>query len=295
MEGRTIVNHDLRCVDGVTLHLPPSPEGKFVNLAQPDVYAESKVQQYPIGTLAWFQGMGKKFRYAKAGEALGGLKNLVVNGNFVPDAASYANDGGFYGHCQEDGVASEYDAGVTVIYLTGTQNTPKNFYEGGYLIHFDAARAVCYEDSYIISGPEEASTGAWQNQKITLHRPKKYAIVASDGIEIWRSPYSNILEHDTAGMPQYSTTMGVNLIPIHNGYYFWLQTAGAIFITPNGWGALCPGFAVNTRMVYQQQSGGIITASTAGDACDQVIGRLLAATEAGSADAWLNMDLDLGH
>lgn len=291
--GRSIVNHDVRVVDGVTLFLPPSPPEGKINLAQPDIYAESEAKLYPLGTLAWFAGMGKKYRYSKAGGALLGTKVLVVNGNYVPDASSYANDGGFYGHCQEDGVASAYDIGETVIYVTGTQDTPKDFYEGGHLIHFDAARAICYEDSYVISGPDEASVSTWQNQKITLHKAKKYAIVASDGIEIWRNPYSNILAGGSrAG---YETCMGVPSIPIQSGYYFWLQTAGPVLITPNGWSTLCPGYAANSRIAAACVGGSIITTRAASPTGYQVIGDILAATEAGSADAWVNMDLDLGH
>lgn len=281
--------------NGAILFPPPHfLRGEF-SFAEPDVMAESATKLYPIGTLAWFPGIGKKFRYSYAGEALGALMNLVVNGNYVPDAASYANDGGFYGHCQEDGVASAYDVGETEIYVTGTQNTAKDFYAGGHLLHFDAARAVCYENSYVIAGPDSASTGTWQNQKITLATPKKYAIIASDGIEIWRNPYSNILEHDSAGMPRYSTSMGVNLVPVQSGYYFWLQTSGPILITPNGWGANCPGYAVDTRRIHVVNTGGIIQATTTANDSDQIIGVLLAATEAGSADAWINMNLDLGH
>ena len=293
--GTTQFTQPLVSENGAIVILPPHAPESLVNLQEPDIYAESVTQLYPVGTLAWFPGMGKKYRYAKAGGALGGLKTLAINGNYVPDAASYADDGGFYGHCQEDGVASAYAIGTTVIYLTGTQDTAKNFYEGGHLIHFDAARAVCYEDSYVISGPDEASTTPWQNQKVTLHKAKKYAIVAADGIEIWRNPYSNIVSHDTSGYSRYSTAMGVPPIPVQSGYWFWLQTAGPLLITPNGWSTLCPGYAVDTREARVQRGGGIICASTAGDASDQVIGVLLAATESGSADAFINMDLDLGH
>lgn len=290
---RSKVNHDVRCADGAVLFLPPSPS--VVNLKQPDVYAESVTALYPIGTLLWYPGMGKKYRYSKAGGALGGLKTLVINGNYVPDSSTYANDGGFYGHAQEDGVASAYDVGETVIYVTGTQDTPKNFYEGGHLIHFDAARAVCYEDSYVISGPDKASTSPWQNQKITLHKSLKYAIVAADGIEIWCNPYSNIKNHDASGYSRYATMMGVPPIPIQSGYYFWLQTSGPCLITPDGWGANCPGYAVDARRAHSNYGGGIIDVSTSESANDQIIGILLSATESTCGDAFIDMNLDIGH
>lgn len=287
----SIIEHN-----GCVVYLPPSPPDSLICGASPDVFAASTVQLYPIGTLAWFAGMGKKFRYAKAGQALYGIKTLVANGNYVPDATGYADDGGFYGHCQADGVAVAYDAGVTEIKVTGTQNTAKNFYQGGHLLHFDAARAICFEDSYVIAGPDAASTTPWQNQKVTLAEAKKYAIVAADGIEIWCNPYSNIMRAVQAG---YETFMGVPSIPVASGSWFWLQTSGPVFITPNGWTTLCPGYAAGSRIAMSKE--GIITTqgTTVGGGPYglgyQVIGTLLAKTLAGSADAWINMNLDLGH
>ncbi|GAG17132.1 unnamed protein product, partial [marine sediment metagenome] len=248
-----IMSHDVRCQDGVTLFLPPCSEDAKANIGEPDVYAEHIVAQYPIGTLAWFAGMGKKFRYSKAGTGMGGLTTLKVNGNRPPTSSTYADRDGFYGN-----VATAHAAGVTEVTFTDTVDRVKNYFEGAHMIIFDAARAVCYEQSYIISGPLAATTDPWSTT-VTLHKPKKYAILANDGVEIWRNPYSNIIEHDNAvAETYYQTMMGVAMIPITSGYYFWLQTSGPCFITPNGWSTLCPGYAANTRRVWVQQGGGII-------------------------------------
>lgn len=294
--SRPIVNHDLRVVDGVTLFLPPNRLGEQISLKEPDVYAESETALYPIGTLAWYAGMGKKFRYCKAGDDLTGLTNLVVNGNRPPTSSSYADRDGFYGN-----VATKHDEGVTEITFTDTIDRVKDYYEGAELIIFDADRGICFENSHIISGPPTAIVFGTTDVVVTLHKAKKYAIVANDGIQIWLSPYSNIVNHDYVagieGAPagQYQTCMGVPLIPIKDDYYFWLQTSGPTFITPNGWSTLCPGFAANSRTVWVHQDGGIITATDATGQGDQRIGVLLSLTESGSADAWVDMDLDLGH
>lgn len=292
-----LLDYSIMSERGGVLLLPPYPLEGLGNLGEPDVYAESATQLFPLGTLLWYPGMGKKYRYAKAGEALWGTKFLVANGNHVPDAASYANDGGFYGHCQESGVAVAYAIGATEIYITGTQNTPKDFYAGGHLIHFDAARGICYEESYIISGPDSLSTGTWQNQKITLLKPKKYAIVASDGIEIWCNPYSNILKgHSDDGVyDSFETFMGVPPIPVQNGYYFWLQTAGPVFITPDGWGANCPGYTANSREAVAGIAYGNMNSALVLGAGYQRIGTVLSVTTGTDADALINLNLDLGH
>lgn len=285
------VGYPLNFKNGAAVFLPPSPVEDLANLQEPDIYAQSSVQLYPLGTLAWFPGMGKKYRYSRAGGALTGTKNLAINANRVPDGGTgYDNVDGFYGHCQVDGVAVAYDAGAEELSITDTINKAKNFYEGAHLIHFDAARNVAYEESYIISGPAKAIVTPWQNTIVKLHKPKKYAIVASDGIEIWCNPYRKIMMATSSG---YETYMGVAPIPITSGYYFWLQTAGPVFITPNGWSTLCPGYTTNSRVVMA--ISGIITTQAAQGAGHQVIGTLLATTVTTKADAYLNMNLDLGH
>ena len=268
--------------------VPPVPIR--MNLAEPDVYVETLLPLYPIGTLVWFPGMGKKYRYSKAGTAHVGTKTLAVNGNRPPTAAGFLNVNGFY----DGGSVATCPVGATELTFTDVIDRPKNYYEGAHLLHFDGGREVCYEDSYIVSGPP-APTTAPRITTVRLHKPKKYAKLAGDGIEIWLNPYSNICKHDVAAFTGFSTCMGVPPIPVHDGYHFWLQTAGPVLITPNGWGALCPGFVTNSRVAWVQAGGGIITCTDAVGQGDQRIGEILSVTLDGSADAWVNMDLDLGH
>ena len=269
--------------------VPPFPT--TMNLAEPDVYAESLAPLYPIGTLAWFPGIGKKYRYSKAGTALVGTKTLAINGNRPPTSSSYPDRDGFYGN-----VATVHEAGAREITFADTIDRVKDYYAGAHLLIFDADRNVCFEDSYIVSGPPAPTEDPWSTT-VTLLKAKKYKIFANDGIQIWLNPYSNICKHDllTAPLSQFQTCMGVPPIPVQNGWHFWLQTAGPVFITPNSWAELCPGWALNSRRVWVHQHGGIITCTDAAGVGDQVIGVLMSLTEDGSADAWVNMDLDLGH
>lgn len=266
--------------------LPPLPG--LVNLAEPDIYAESATALYPIGTLLWFPGMGKKYRYAKAGVALTGTKFLVANGNYAPTDTNHLNYHGFFGHSDNN-----YAAGANEITFSDTRNKAKDFYEGAHMIHFQDS---CYEESYIISGPPAAITTPW-SCTIKLLEKKKYAYTTPQGIEIWCNPYSNIkLGCESAdAYDGYETYMGVPPIPVTGGHYFWLQTAGPVFITPNGWATDCPGYAANSRVCTAGLSSGNINAIGGTGTGYQIIGHLLAVTSAGFADAFVNMDLDLGH
>ena len=270
--------------------VPPFPTK--MNLAEPDVYAESEDPLYPIGTLAWFPGTGKKYRYSKAGTALVGTKTLAINGNRPPTSSSYPDRDGFYGN-----VATVHEAGAREITFADTIDRVKDYYAGAHLLIFDADRNVCFEDSYIVSGPPAPTEDPWSTT-VTLLKAKKYKIFANDGIEIWLNPYSNIVKHDVEPVEadrRFQTSMGVPPIPVHDGYYFWLQTAGPVFITPNSWAELCPGYNGNKRMCWMHQGGGIITCTDAAGVSDQPVGVLLSLTLEHSADAWVNLDLDLGH
>lgn len=294
--GTTAFNHPIETKNGALIFMPPFPADNLISLDEPDVYAQNISALYPIGTLLWYPGVGKKYRYSKAATALTGLKFLVACGNYVPDGTGYSDHHGYYGHCAVDDVDVAYAVGATELSFTDTHDKAKDFYAGGYLIHFDASRAVCYETSYIISGPAAAITTPWQNTKVVLATPKKYAVVAADGIEIWCNPYANIRQGcvSSDAFDGYETYMGVPEIPVTSGYYFWLQTAGPVFITPNGWSTLCPGYAANSRVVMAGPSSGNITTQAASGAGYQVIGDLLSVTLATCADAFVNMKLDIG-
>lgn len=275
--------------NGAMLFLPPYPAGELANVGEPDVMATSTGPLYPIGTLAWFPGIGKKYRYAKAG-GICGNQVLLMNGHHTPDDATSANTGGFYGKYKVDNTAVAIDAGVTELCFTDTVNRAVNFFEGAHVTYFDGARNTWFEPSYVISGPAQATVTPWYNTKVQLAEATKNSHGTSDDMEIWCNPYSNIKAAASSG---YETYMGVAGLPVASGSYFWLQTAGPVFIVPNGWSTLCPGYAANSRVCMS--ISGILTTQAAQGAGHQVIGTLLAIGSAGYGDAFLNMNLDLGH
>lgn len=277
--------YPVNCENGAVLYLPPSPLEGLANLGDPDVFAQSAVALYPIGTLAWFPGMGKKFRYAKAGGDLLGVKHLVCNANYTT-GASTTNLNGFYA----GGDTHTWAIGATEITITDTIDRVKNHYAGAHLLHFDGALNTCFEDSYIISGPPAPTANPWTTV-LQLAAPTKYAKFSGEGIEIWLNPYSNI-QMKPSDNESHVTFMGVPPIPVTSTYYFWLQTGGPVFITPNGWGSLIPGYAVDSRVCMT--ISGILTTQAAQGAGHQVIGTLLCRTSDTHGAAWLNMTLDLG-
>jgi len=290
---RTQLNYDLRSENGCVLFLPPHVAEGQANLKEPDVYAESLKQLYPIGSLAWFPGMGKKYRYAKAAQDIRGTKFLAAFGNYVPDGAGHVNEHGFYvGSCL---AASVSPVGATEITFADTINKAKDFYEGAYFLHFDAGRNTVYEDAYIISGPPTNIVTPWECT-VQLHKPLKYAIILGDGFEIWCNPYMNIRQGCVSAdaYDGFETYAGVNPIPIQKDYYFWLQTAGPCFITPDGWAGNCPGFTVNSRVASAGLSSGNMNSELVLGAGYQKIGELLTVTFAGQGDALIDLKLDLG-
>lgn len=279
--------YDLRLEDGAILHLPPCPPAAMVNLSEPDVFAESERQLYPIGSLLWYPGMGKKYRYAKAGGALLGVKHLVCNANYTT-GASTANLNGFY----DGGGTNTCLVGATELTFTDTIDRVKDYYQGAHLLHYDGALNVCFEDSYIISGPPAATTTPWSTT-VQLHKPKKYAKLTGHGIEIWLNPYSNIQMKPAVGSgEEHVTFLGVPPIPVQDGYWFWLQTAGPVFVTPNGWTTLLPGYAADSRICTT--ISGILTTRAAQPDGHQIVGVLLCRTSDTHGAAWMNMSLDLG-
>jgi hypothetical protein len=286
----TKVGHSLRVWNGYELILPTSPDKSLVNLNIPDLKAEDSSMLYPFGTkLVLHGGMGDRiFRYCKAGGALTGTKTLMINANRIPDATGYTDHGSNFCGALTTAAA----VGDTTLTFTDTHDKAADVYAGGYALLFSAG--LVFEDWQIISGPPTAKTTPWTGTQITLADPVKYAVAVSGSqLEIWGSPYNNIT------MPGlsvgYECFMGVPMIPVQSGYYFWMQTAGPVFITPNGWGALCPGYAAYQR-IAMGLSGLITTAvyNGVGGPGYQPIGYLLAAGLSGSGDAFINMQLDIG-
>jgi len=276
MVAKAPVNHNLRCVDGVTLFLPPCTTESKVNLALPDVHAGG-VQEYPLGTLAWYAGIGKKFRYCRAGEDITEATSarMLANGNFAPSVvcAGYgiaANAHGFNGvvYAQAE-IGQDYiDVGLTGL--------SKNHFEGAHLQVLPGGNPL--SQFYIVYS--DASEAAYT--RVYLDKPLTQQVTTSMYVGINASPYSRLINGDAAKAPaRYVSFMGLPLVNVSDGEFLWLQTAGPAWVQPGSWADdRLPGRGENYRDVYAAIDGAITCSWVFGAATDgyQRVGYLIDAT-----------------
>lgn len=282
----TIVNYDIRSVDGVTLFLPPQPDGSKVNLALPDVYAAS-AQKYPIGSLAWYAGIGKKFRYVKAGENIVEATHarLVANGNYVASVDTggvTANRDGFYGQLYAQ---AEIDQSYIDITLT---DRAVNFFQSSYLSLSPPANPM--SQYYVVAS--DVSTLTYT--RVYLDHPLKQTVTEVTSVGIGGSPYTKVV-NGSASNARYKAFIGIPFVNALEGQCLWIQTAGPVSIQPTGYADdRLPGRGENFREVFAQIDGSVMsswmfTALTDGY---QRVGYVLEATAAGYGSVFIMLQLE---
>lgn len=212
---------------------------------QQEVFAQSASQIYPIGMPV--KRGDKRYRYSLAAGNLAGLSRLVINSNYAPGVTGHANEDGYEGD-----LYANAPIGQRYVDIADTAIRAVNFYEGGHLNIFST---TIFHQHYIVRS--ELGTGAyvrlWLLEAIAVE-----AAEVGDGVSAYRSPYSAI---KAAGSVQvgFEPFVGMNLIPVTSGNYFWLLTAGLVW--PTAHGVAWPGAAANQRDVYAHQDGTIDPAS----------------------------------
>lgn len=274
----------IECNNGAVLLLPPDPLEIYSGMIRPDVYSQSSGQLYPINSLLWFPGTGAKFRYSYAAGTLAGTRRLVINGAHAPGVTGHENDEGF-----EGAPSANQDAADLEVSWASDDSRAVNYYAGGHL----AIYSTVFQDKYIISGPSTAGTTI----TVKLADGLDSAITTSTGITAYPSPYKNV-KAAASMQAGFETFIGVPLIAITSGYWFWLQTAGPVIVTPTG--GTWPGSAANYRSVYANPADGTIQPAALCDPSSgyQKIGDLIMATGGTGSDygdLYINLDLDMGH
>jgi len=273
--GRTKNNFDVRCVGGVTLFLPPSPLDDLVNLEQPDVFAAS-AQKYPIGTLAWYPGIGKKFRYCKAAEDITEATSarLVANGNFAAGAVCGAVGIAANAHGYNGLAYAEAAIGQSYIDID-LADRAVNWFEGCHLQLLPGANPI---SQYYIIASDKSETAY---TRVYLDKPLKQTVTVLMYVGISASPYTRIINGDAAlALARYVSFVGLPLVNADSGEYFWLQTAGPCWIQPGSWADdRLPGRGENYRDVYAYVDGAIVSTWAADPTSGyQRVGYLLDAT-----------------
>lgn len=258
------------------------------------VYETSLTQRFRIG--ARRQEEGRIFRYSYTVLALTAIARLKINSNYAPEVTGHVNEDGFMGNITTAGVArtTVVPAGQRFLDIADTVARAVNWYQGGYMIVFDDVTPHFHQHRIVAS---EVGTGTyvriWLDRPIATAIPVNNAAANPVGITAYRSPYSAVA---AAGSVQvgFEPFIGLPLVPVPAVSYFWLLTAGPVWITPHG--IAWPGGAADQRDVYAHQDGTIDPASQKDPTTGfQKVGYVLPATGGTASDygdGWIMLQLD---
>jgi len=202
-------------------------DGVLIGRPHQTVHEQSATQKYPIGTI--YEAFGKRWRYSRAAAAITiarrGCPNLAQN-PWTPGGYSFGRD-----ECTATGVLGEnyvivslgaaYDIGTVV-----------DAFQGGILTAYPAAPRDDEIFQYHILGNDASYqvTLADDTVKIYLDPPPQEAWVAVP-VNGLPSPYMNVGASGSVGTQ--SSVIVVPEIQVTNGSFFWGQTKGPAWVTPN--------------------------------------------------------------
>jgi hypothetical protein len=188
-----------------------------------EILDESVTKKETLGCLRITED-GRKFRYAKAGEALspGKMGQLVdAEANHIKQAAPVAAIGAVR-------------IGLTV----GNTAVTADQYADGMLQVYDGTTTGLGMQYEIESNTACAGNGVTY---VTLKQPLKYALTAADTYSLIVNPWSSVTQN--ASLVHGSG--GVVPRPVTSAYYFWLQTGGLACCLNGGGSALGAGLVVS--------------------------------------------------
>ncbi len=260
--------------NGWKLSLPGKVISSLVNFGEPDIYAESTVQLYPLGAKLEFSD-GRLFRYAKFGGTSTNppMARMVFNNNICPGGSSGC---GYEGTCNATAVDAE------IVDIDETDNEAENWYEDGMLAVYPAIAYHCYR----IAGNEAYDAIAASHIRLYLDgKVSEALVVASTGISAYRSIFSNaVAGAATTNGTTFSPAVGVPLCQtMTSGSFGWIQRKGLAIITPTAYFGDTAGERL--CMVHAGGDGTICTAASADPSTGyQIVGYLAAQTNSGYGD-----------
>lgn len=242
------------------------------------IYEDSTTQKFDIGTRR--VEYGRVFRYAKASAALAGLARLLTNSNYVPGATGHANEDGFEG-------AIYANAAVGSLYLDIADTTVRaaDYYKGGFIVVYGT---TVFHQYMIVKS--DAGTGAY----VRCYLDKavyEEAITTAMGVTAYLSPYCAVQQVGSVNAG-FEAAVGLNLVPVASGSYFWMLTRGPCIVTPTG--GTWPGSSANLRAVYMNNADGTLQPGTLSDPSSgyQYIGYVLGATVNTYGDLHIMLELE---
>jgi hypothetical protein len=304
------VKHKLISEDGWSLWLPGKVIRGLDNLNEPDIYAESATQLYPLGAKLEYAD-GRVFRYAKWAETTTRPTtsyNLVVNANACPMATGYEWTDGFEGNLYAAAaVGATYVDLWTIIAASGTgiRTTAfaENHFEDGMLAVFPSGGCAEYRICGSDVTTEVSATADYT--RVYLDEPLKVACtvgttgayitgstptgsVGGTGITAYPSIFSQVKMYGSEGA-YYTSVVGACLVAttITSGSFGWVQRKGRCIVGPTAYF----GDSVSERMAEPHQAGtGEMALRTA--YTTQPIGYLTQRTVSGYGDleTWLQLE-----
>lgn len=248
-----------------------------------DLFAQSVSQIYPIGMP--FKRGDKLYRYSQAAQNLAALARLLINSNFAPGVTGQKNVDGYEGN-----LYAKASIGQRYVDIADTTARAKNFYQGGHLVIYGT---TIFHQHYIVSSEagDTAKVRCWLSEPLAVEDA-----TVSMGITAYRSIYS-AAAHAAHAQVNFESFVGLNLIPVTSGYFFWMLTAGPVCVTPTG--VTWPGSAAHLRDIYANEADGTIQPPTISDPSlgYQRIGYLLSVTGGTASnygDLWIMLQLDKG-
>lgn len=214
----TIINHDLRVVNGRTLMMPAWKGGQegFGNLALPDIRDVDTVQKYPVGTK--LLDNERVFYYAKAGGSGVTTTSKAVK-QVYPQAVGFRS------------ITVAQVAGDKEITLTtaspdgfgGAGTVTENELAGGFIVVFPGNNDEFV--SRIVSNTLAASTA----MTVTLQDEIPTAVAIGEHAECMANQFLNLEIHvGNVNTP----AAGVAHAKAATGKWFWVQTWGPCWVAP---------------------------------------------------------------
>jgi len=207
-------------------------DGILVGRPYQSVHEQSLVQKYPVGTI--YEAFGKRWRYCRAVAAITparrGCPTLIYN----PWCASVVTTKVNFG---SDGTTATGKLGSNELILTFGADydvaRAVDILQDGIISLFDAAGIKIYQHRIIGNDASYAVTLSDDTIKIYVDPPlvEDITAVPCDGMP---SPYMFVGDGESVGTQ--ASVVVVNEIVVTSGCYFWGQTRGPAWVTPNaGW------------------------------------------------------------
>lgn len=279
----TVINHDLRSVDGKTIYHLPDIGGSTTlgNLALPNIYSESTTAKYPVGTK--FVDGERVLHYAYNGSAYS-LPTLRAAVGY--DAMQEQSKDSF-DTSQAAGIGSTTASPFKV---DGVSNgsPATNGWAGMYIL-------ILTDDSVggrvvmrIVSNKAAGSASPYTVECV-LDQPLPVTVAGDTDCDIIPNRYADVRRPAdlTAGMYPF---LGAPMIFVSTLNYFWLQTWGPCFITAN---VTQPGDSAYDRVVTFRSDGslGLLDEDVhTSQLSSQIAGYTLATNGFGSS--WIMLTLD---